>query len=336
MLRNLILFSLVLLALPSFGKKVQFNVNFANNPAFAVPTAAGAHIMGDFQMLLGAPGNYDPGYNPMVQDAVDTNIWRLTVDLPAHQKYEFIFLFGDQSYEIEVPPVESQVGYNFNEYRWFYLDSISTDTLKLPAIIFGANAPTGYYLIRMLVDMQNENVSPNGVHIAGGYQGSNPASDQCYSFIPNVYEEIGYMLPGMQHYKFVNGNTNADAESVTGSCAMGNMRMITASQDIILGKACFGSCDTCLPVGVSELNLQEYVTVYPNPVTTQFEIQFTDASSTYHHVAIADMNGKILRKHLYKYGSRVVLQRENLTSGMYQLLVMDDRNHRGSMKLMID
>ncbi|MBL7771799.1 MAG: T9SS type A sorting domain-containing protein [Chitinophagaceae bacterium] len=318
------------------AKKVQFNVTFLNNSALVTPTVAGAHIMGDFQLYLGAPQNFDPGFNPMTQDATDTNVWHCTVDIPARQKYEFKFLYGDQSYEAEIVPVVSQVGHQFNDNRWFFLDSISTDTLKLPTIEFGANAWPGYYAVRMLLDMQTTTMSANGVHVVGGYQSSNPASDQLYSFIPDIYEEIGYMQAGMQHFNYVNGNTNNEKETISGSCAMGGMRMITVSSDIILNKACFGSCDTCVPIA-SVFNVKKDIpfAVSPNPVQDQFSISFNDQLE-FHHLAIADLQGRILRKYLFQYGNNVVLQRDNLPSGVYQLMVRDDRLGFSSTKLVIE
>lgn len=315
------------------AKKVQFNVTFANNSALVTPTAAGAHVMGDFQLYLGAPQNFDPAFNPMTQDASDTNIWHCTVDIPGRNKYEFKFLYGDQSYEVEIVPALSQVGYQFNDNRWFFLDSISTDTLKMPLIEFGANARPGYYAVRMLLDMQNTTLSSNGVHVVGGFQQSNPASDQLYSFVPEIFEKIGYMQAGMQHFNYVNGNTNSEKETISGTCTMGGMRMITVVNDTILGKACYASCDTCVPVA-SVQSIKPF-TVGPNPVQQQVVIRFEDNIQV-HHIALADLQGRILRKYLFQQGNQITLQRDNLPSGVYQLMVRDEGLGYSTTKLVLE
>ena len=109
-------------------------------------------------------------------------------------------LLRDQGYEVENVPWESQVGFVnsiLNTNRWIYIDSLADDTTDIGAVIFRQNAPAGFTLIRFKVDMHEEaSISPNGVHVAGNFQGWDPTKIRLYSFGVGVYEIIAFMPAG--------------------------------------------------------------------------------------------------------------------------------------------
>ncbi|HNF70915.1 MAG TPA: hypothetical protein PLP34_00780, partial [Chitinophagaceae bacterium] len=193
------------------AKKVQFTVDMTGQ----TKSANGIHVMGDFQAVAGFGPDWTPNTCLMTQDAADTNVYHFTVSIPAFNKYEYKFLNGDQSYEVEVIPVESQVGYNFIDNRWLYVDSLNSDTLKLPAFVFGANCEQGMNMIRFKVDMTSQTSTADGIHVAGSFQGNNPATTRMYSFGNNVYEIIAYMPAGSNYtYRYYYGNTTSTGETV--------------------------------------------------------------------------------------------------------------------------
>ncbi len=88
------------------------------------------------------------------------------------------------------------------------------------------------------VDMTNEDVSPNGVHIAGELNTVgvwNPGVDEMLNVGENVYEITLNLQPGEYEYKFVNGNAwdgaDNDNESVPSACATNNNRVVTVVAD---------------------------------------------------------------------------------------------------------
>jgi hypothetical protein len=88
------------------------------------------------------------------------------------------------------------------------------------------------------VDMTNEDVSPNGVHIAGELNtvGTwNPGVDEMLPVGNNIYEITLNLQPGEYEYKFVNGNAwdgaDNDNESVPSACATNNNRVVTVVAD---------------------------------------------------------------------------------------------------------
>ena len=106
------------------AKKVKFAVDMTGQ----IINTTGIHISGDFQTIAGFPGgDWASNTTPLTQEGT-TDIYSIVVDIPAFAKYEYKFLNGDQFYEAEFVPVESRVGYNFDDNRWIYVDSLADDT----------------------------------------------------------------------------------------------------------------------------------------------------------------------------------------------------------------
>ena len=97
------------------------------------------------------------------------------------------------------------------------------------------------------VDMQYQSVSPNGVHLAGSLQGWDPSStplsdidgDGIWEVTLNLNTNTSYQ------YKFINGNSWGNDESVWGDCGAGNgnRTLTTTNENMILPAYVFNSCD---------------------------------------------------------------------------------------------
>ncbi len=314
------------------AKKVTFTVNMTGQSPIS---AFGIHIMGDFQAVAGFGADWTPNTCLMTQDATDTNLYHFTTDIPAFAKYEYKFINGEQSYEVEVVPLQSQVGYNFDDNRWIYIDSLNADTTKLPAVVFSANAPLGLNMIRFLVDMTSSPYNAAGVHVAGNFQGNDPSTDRLYSFGNNVFEIISYMPLGNYTYKFYNGNTTGDSETVPAGCAVSGERTIPLTKDTVLANVCFSSCATCYPTLVDNTALHSSVDIFPNPMTSQTAIHFNDGQ-TLHHVELTDFCGRKVIKEMNVHGPLLALGHYKLAKGMYTAAILDNRGNRTSAKLMVD
>jgi hypothetical protein len=290
--------------------------------------------MGDFQQVAGIGTDWTPNSCLMTQDATDTNLYTYTVNIPAFQKYEYKYINGDQSYEVEIVPVESQVGHAFNDNRWIFIDSLDADTTLLAPVMFGANAPAGLTMIRFLVDMTTSSVSANGVHVAGSFQGDNPATDRMYSFVNQVYEIMSYMTTGAYTYKFYNGNTTSDAETVPSTCAVAGNRTISLSADIVLNNVCFSTCTTCFPASIPEIPTVTFASCSPNPFQTSSRLDFNDGSSL-HHIRITDMQGRTKRIVQHIQGSSMLIDRNDLQAGLYILTIENEQGERHTLRFAI-
>jgi hypothetical protein len=269
-------------------------VHFVVDMSQQVVNVTGVHIVGDFQTVAGyTGGDWNSTTTSMTQMVNDTNMYEVYVDVPAFAKYEYKFVNGDQFYEAEFVPVESRVGYNFNDNRWIYVDSLANDTTFLGALLFAGNAPANKYLIRYLVDLSLEpSVNSSGVHLISDYQGFNPQTNILYSFGANVYEVINYVDVGSHIYKFVNGNTTSEIESVPVLCSdpVGYRGVISAT-DIVLPVDCYGGCAACSVSGLFESSHSTF-NLFPNPVNDFLYVRFETEKKRL--IQIYDLNGKIV------------------------------------------
>lgn len=310
MYKSIVLLLLVLGSTSAFAKQVKFAVDMTGQTI----SPNGVHVTGDFQAIAGyAGGDWVSNTTTLTQEG-STNIYSITIDLPAFAKYEYKFVNGDQFYDAEFVPVESRVGYDFNDNRWIYLDSTDNGVFSTGEILFGGNAPAGKTLIRFLVNMNDETVSPDGVHVAGDFQGNDPVANILYSFGNGVYEGICFVDAGMVNYKFYNGNESSDAETVPSSCAVAGNRQATLSADLVLEVVCFSSCSTCLTTGVDENAVIAKVSLYPNP-TSEASALIVDGILETVQVDVKDLKGRTVSSQEGK--GQFTLEKTSLKEGIY-------------------
>lgn len=328
--KNAILF--IVLSLFSFSvsaKKVKFSVDMTGQTV----SAAGVHIVGDFQSEAGLGPDFSQ-LSPMVHES--GSIYSLIVNIPAFRKYEYKFANGDLFYEVEFVPVESRVGYDQVDNRWLYVDSLRNDTTFVGAILYGGNAPAGLHLVRPLVDLTGAGtIHAAGVHLAGSFQNWNTTGHILYSFETNIYETIFYVTAGSYEYKFYNGNTASGSETVPSSCATNGNRAITVSADTILAPVCYASCAACIGTSVKQDEAASTISLYPNPATDQVTIAFKEDNPS-RAMSLTDISGKQVRSYSNINGTSFSILKEDLPAGVYFLQVSSGNSATSVHKLMFN
>lgn len=317
----------------TYAKKVKFGVNMSGQTI----SPNGIHVSGDFQTAAGfSGGNWQSDVTKMTQETADTNIYSVIVDIPAFAKYEYKFVNGDKFYEVEFVPVESRVGYNFNDNRWIYVDSLANDTTYVGAIMFGGNAPAGLTLVRCIIDMQTiPNISNNGVHLAGSFQKWSPTATRLYSFGDSIYEIISYVDTGIYEYKYFNGNTANDAETVPSACATNNNRTIAVLKDTVLNAVCYGKCGACFNTGFSrEISMISY-SIFPNPSSGWFTLYFNDLNQN-HHITLYDAKGAEIGNFDVIQQAEFTIEKTALAPGVYYVGVNKANSYKTFQKVVIN
>ena len=97
-----------------------------------------------------------------------------------------------------------------------------------------ASAAWAQTTVTLTVDMTNEDVSMDGVHVAGNFQGWDPSAtpmtdngDGTWSHTFTVDSAATYQ------YKYVNGNAWGTDEGVPGACAFDGNRQISVDLSLI-------------------------------------------------------------------------------------------------------
>ena len=110
--------------------------------------------------------------------------------------------------------------------------------------------PGGTVVVMFHVDVNEQDVSPDGVHIAGSFNGWDPESDEMDdSDGDGIYSIIFELEAGSYHeYKFLNGDSWGTEESVPPECTggnNGNRFVYVGDMDMLLDPVCFGECNEC-------------------------------------------------------------------------------------------
>jgi hypothetical protein len=100
-------------------------------------------------------------------------------------------------------------------------------------------------MVTLTVDMSNvDEVSANGVHVAGNFQGWNPGGTPLSDNGDGTWSATVPMEPGEIQFKFVNGNSWGTDESVPAACNNNGNRFLEIGEDDeeLSYSACFGQC----------------------------------------------------------------------------------------------
>ncbi|MCF8367856.1 MAG: hypothetical protein K9G76_02350 [Bacteroidales bacterium] len=212
----------------------DINVTFKVDMSEQTVAPEGVHIAGSFQ-------GWDPAGTLMTD--MGSGIWEASFVLQSGAYHEYKFVNGIAWGQDEIVP------WYCNQNNNRYLTVPNNDTI-LPAVCFSSclvcNPPQVNVLFQ--VDMSLQQISPDGVHLAGSFQGWDPAATLMTDAGNNIYQVSLSLGEGEFHeYKFINGNTFDGAEVVPGECAGlgGNREFFVSPSVTTLDLVCFGECAPC-------------------------------------------------------------------------------------------
>lgn len=238
---------------PVIAQTLTFKVDMS----LSTPSPLGVHVAGDFQ-------GWDPSATQLF-DLDGDNIYEITLEGEFSGDYEYKFINGNDWGDDEQFSGEC---INSNQNRVF---SVTSSTTLVGPFCYEECGPCIMPVdVKFMVDMSNEDVSSNGVHIAGDFQGWDPSSSQMTDEDGDgIYETSFELNIGTYQYKFVNGNdwsgTNNDNESVPVDCNFQGNREVVLSSDSTI-QFCYNQCvETCLD--------------YPNAAEITFAVDMNNVVS---------------------------------------------------------
>lgn len=333
--KPLILIFLLLLVLAANAKTVKFAVDMTGQTI----SPNGVHVAGDFQEEAGYEGGDWQSNTTEMTNEPGTEIYSVVVNIPAFAKYEYKFLNGDQWYEVEFVPLESRVGYDFNDNRWVYVDSVYNDTTMILPVVFSGNAPAGHHLLRLKVNMSLEDtIDPAGVYMVANEEIGTAPQTILYSFGDDVYERIIYAEMWTDYsdcfYLFVNGKTLEGYESLPAACSANGNRYVEILKDTVVETVCFSECVNCDAIEIDENPQSAKSFIYPNPCGENTVIDFNDLEKS-HDVSIIDILGntkRIIKDCLTK---TLPVPRDGLPAGIYFVKIESNNHWLSTLRLVI-
>jgi len=308
----------------AFAKKIKFSVDMTGKTV----STNGVHVQGDFQILAGYADDWAPDLTLLTKEG-STEIYSITLDLPAFRAYQYQFVNGNLGYEAEFVPYFSRFVDPDVQNRWLYVDSLDNGVTDIGAVLYEGNAPAGKFLFRFKVDMTkqlpidltNKNNRP---HVEGSFQGWSTTATAMYAPQGAVYEYIAFVNAGAYQFKYINGNAVNKEETVPSACATSNNRTMTISKDTVLSVVCFGSCSACSPNGIFEQQANKELAVYPNPSSDFTVLKFNDGDLN-HTIQIKDISGKTVRSYNNFNKAELRIEREELNAGVYFITSLDSK-----------
>jgi hypothetical protein len=229
---------------PVVNRQVTFRVNMSG----LTVAASGVHISGSFQTSGAAPV-------AMAASTTIPNTYIYSVAIPNGQSVSYRFHNGSSASNVETVP--SSCGVAGAQGVIFRSHSVQNDTV-LPAFYFGTcysnlnpPPPPVTRTVRFQVNMVGQTIAAQGVYLMGSFQGNNPASTRmtALSGQPNIYVfDTALVLGDTLRFRYVNGNTLVQAETVPTACASNQNRIHVLTDDVVLPAFLIGTCDTSPPL----------------------------------------------------------------------------------------
>jgi Secretion system C-terminal sorting domain len=314
---------------------VTFRVNLQNEWL----SADGVHLIGNFQ-------NWNLEATPM-QQVIGTTIWEKTVDLPANGIFQYQFVNGKTSNTIE----------NINDTTCTLskkrLLLTQSQAISLSPVCFGscsdcAISDTTLCNVTISVDMCtsfNSMVDTAGVHIAGTFQGWDPAKTKMTADSTNFIwtTTVKMRKKVVNEYKFINGKQWGQEEYFKGFCTNGinSNRVITVTKDTILPMCYFESCQKIWdlpPCFTSEKNVafDTFFQLFPNPSNEQMTLNYHFLTPNKLSIRLLNLLGKEIfyQKEENQSEGTIRINTQNLNNGVY-LLELNNGVNQTAKKVII-
>lgn len=261
---------------PVNGLVYPFSVN--RQVTFSVDLSEQQSISPDGVHLAGSFNNWNCSAIPMTTSGNDS-VYTTTIELLDNQSHTYRFVNGNDSSGMEfVPAICGVLNAGGGYDREIFVPEHDT---VLDLVCFGQCDTCGVIVteiyITFRVDMATDVISPDGVHIAGSFQGWDPSATLMSPGPNNVYSiTLPFDFEEYHEYRFINGITWENAEEVPAACANNDNRYLDVpDHDTILDIICFSDCGPCI-VGIQgvasgRFSLDQNI---PNPCLDFSEIGF--------------------------------------------------------------
>ncbi len=217
---------------------ITFQVDASNLPSI---DPAGIHIAGTFN-----------GFSPEPMNDAGNNIFTFTAQLPAQSTVLWKYTNSPDFSQVEDVPAECGDDDGFGGFNRIYQTSDENEILDV--VCFSSceacTEPGTNYTLVLQVDASEIDISPEGIFIAGNFNGFTPEAmtaqgDGLYSI--SLQQEEGSLVL----WKYLNGSGFDGQEDVPGECGEPdgfggfNRDFVMPSADFTFDPVCFSSCSVC-------------------------------------------------------------------------------------------
>jgi hypothetical protein len=226
-------------------------VTFQVDLGGSLPSIDGVHLTGSFN-------GFDP--DSLFMSNIGGSIYSVDVTLNSGSQIEYKFINGNEFIPGEEETVPSGCGVpnGFGGYNRSL--TIPLSGVTLPPVCISSCGPcsvAGFADVVFSVDLSQQLVSADGVHLAGSFNGFNPTSLPMSTTGNSIYRTTVRLDTSLTVlYKFINGNELifGEEEIVPQQCGVPNgfggfnRTLQVSNVDDSLDLVCFSSCAACVPL----------------------------------------------------------------------------------------
>ncbi|MCX6306462.1 MAG: cohesin domain-containing protein [Bacteroidetes bacterium] len=218
---------------PVVFRQVTFKVDMSKENI----TSSGVHIAGSFN-------NWN--YAQTAMSLLPNSIYQVTLTLQENVAYQYRFVNGNTISGVETVPASCGVANGTGQYNRQITVPNHDTTYSAVCFSMCSHCPASVS-VTFRVDMQNQTVSPNGVHLSGTFNNWNYAQTLMTSNGGTIYETTMTMDEGTyMEFRYANGITSQQSETVPAACSLNGNRYFTVpAHDTVMTAYCFGSCTAC-------------------------------------------------------------------------------------------
>jgi hypothetical protein len=298
--------------------------------------------------ILNPEGIYIAGtfnaFNPAPMANAGSGLYTFTASVEEGSTVLWKYLNGSSFDDVEIVPEACGQDDGFEGFNRIF--TMPSQPTVLNAVCFSScepceSQPNPFTLV-FQVDASNlPTVHPNGIHIAGTFNGFTPvpmvnAGAGIFTFTTSA-QVFDIVL-----WKYINGPSFDDVEVVPQECGTPdgfggfNRTFEMPDQNVVLDVVCFSSCAACLPDGVNNISGRHTALfAYPNPVTGAFNLLAPESGML--QLRIIDLTGKTVHNEMLAARAGEAIQ--DITapkvSGIYLVELRTAEGNRYQAKLIV-
>jgi len=197
-----------------------------------------------------------------------------------------------------------------------------------------APIPCPPVLTTFRVHTDNIDVNPEGIFMAGNFQGWNPSDIQMVEVEDDIWEIAIEVGVGTYEFNFFNGSSLFDGEYVVGNCANNGKRILNIADESQTIEYCWETClENCNSLGTEEDDAMSFK-LYPNPLNVGQEL-FVDipSSSQIWNYFVIDVNGRMVKSG--PLNNEKSLHTNGLAKGIYHLYFKNGSSYTRAQKFIL-
>ena len=289
--------------------QVPVNIEFRVNMSQQIISSDGVHIAGTFN-------GFDADSTAMTD--IGGGIYSATISTTSGTSLDYKFINGNTFTGEEQVPANCGIPNGFGGYNRNLIVPQTNTTLNTICFSSCVDCVIPVYVnVAFRVNLSNETISPDGVHLAGTFNGFDADSTTMTAIGGGVYEAIVTLDTATTvSYKYINGNSFAGVESVPSGCGVAdgfggyNRQLSVPNVSDTLPTICFSSCSNCSTAFFSEVHFRVNMSneiISPNGVHIAGTFNGFDADSTemvsigggvYEAVFLLDTSAVVLYKYI--------------------------------------